>query len=462
MKSPPPLFHLSITVLVTLIALPSCSIVSGAAPGVTTQSGVPKLDLIREEQRFALKYNLQNTQGVFSIFRADSPEQLRWLSQPILTAPIPALRKDGTLLGIELAERKGFFVTREYPEVRLEDLEEPGPAEQEPEPSVLGYIASQGVPDTLVSGQQFSCSFLLVGSTGLPLAIDGRARMVLLDATDKAATFPYFINPALLTFTNGMVHTSLTVSSTQRLSGCTLALAADGSPSGMSVASQNIPLVGKSAFSPQLAISEVLGKIPIQITPQKCKPDLDWTDPRLAEAWENIRRSAGTAVPVWSYPLLGGRRPVSGNFGEWYRKGGRIHAGLDFADVAGTKVIAAERGLVTSVQPAGKDSYIVIDHGYGSWTLYQHVYASGPQCKVQQGCSVIKGQEITETLDYGPPGEAGDHLHFGIRRARNVGENHIQFGGQPGRAVNPARDMNFGGQNLSDALNADMGSHVVS
>jgi len=95
------------------------------------------------------------------------------------------------------------------------------------------------------------------------------------------------------------------------------------------------------------------------------------------------------------------------------------HRGLDFAAPSGTPVYAADGGTVTTVgYNSARGNYIIVNHGNGLQTLYQHLSAS----YVSAGTSVSRGQNIGAVGSTGI--SSGAHLHF---------EVHVN-----GTPVNPA------------------------
>jgi murein DD-endopeptidase MepM/ murein hydrolase activator NlpD len=111
----------------------------------------------------------------------------------------------------------------------------------------------------------------------------------------------------------------------------------------------------------------------------------------------------------------GGRFPwpcegrITSGFGmRW----GRMHKGVDIANLSGTPIYSVADGVVTvaKTDPGGFGFYIVIDHGRGISTLYAHMYPS--TVKVQVGQQVKKGQLIAEIGSNGH--STGSHLHFEV------------------------------------------------
>ena len=85
------------------------------------------------------------------------------------------------------------------------------------------------------------------------------------------------------------------------------------------------------------------------------------------------------------------------------------HKGIDIGAAMGESVIAAATGKETTVAYSGAQGYyIVVDHGNGYETLYQHLSRQD----VRTGEMVMAGQQI------GAVGETGismaPHLHFEV------------------------------------------------
>ena len=85
------------------------------------------------------------------------------------------------------------------------------------------------------------------------------------------------------------------------------------------------------------------------------------------------------------------------------------HMGIDFASVAAAPIIASNAGRVVLASENGIYGLnIVIDHGFGLYSLYGHCSST----RVKEGDMVAAGDQIGVT---GTSGLAlGDHLHFGI------------------------------------------------
>jgi Peptidase family M23 len=117
---------------------------------------------------------------------------------------------------------------------------------------------------------------------------------------------------------------------------------------------------------------------------------------------------------------------TGGNFGRRRVLNGQPrspHAGVDFPAVAGTMVFAAQSGRVVLAEELYySGNTVVIDHGYGIYTLYAHL----SEIEVQAGEAVAASAEIGKV---GATGRVtGPHLHWGltIGRARVNGMGIVQ------------------------------------
>ncbi|MCX6819931.1 MAG: peptidoglycan DD-metalloendopeptidase family protein [Candidatus Adlerbacteria bacterium] len=123
-------------------------------------------------------------------------------------------------------------------------------------------------------------------------------------------------------------------------------------------------------------------------------------------------------------PYLGGSGPSLGSYFTWPVAGGIITQGLhgwngvDIGAAKGTAIYAAAGGTVIVAQAGGGwnggyGSYVVVQHGNGTQTLYAHM----SKVLVSAGDSVDQGDTLGKV---GATGEAtGPHLHFEVRGAEN-------------------------------------------
>ena len=152
---------------------------------------------------------------------------------------------------------------------------------------------------------------------------------------------------------------------------------------------------------------------------------------RAAEDQKKMRAIYDTLTPqqLWSgkfrLPLKG--VTTGGNFGRRRVLNGQPrspHAGVDFPAMAGTPVYASQSGNVVLAEElyyAGNT--VVIDHGYGIYTMYAHLSA----IDAHVGDKVEAGTEIGKV---GATGRVtGPHLHWGVtvQHARVNGLNIVQL-----------------------------------
>lgn len=122
-------------------------------------------------------------------------------------------------------------------------------------------------------------------------------------------------------------------------------------------------------------------------------------------------------------PLRGAGGPHMDSYYNWPVQGGVLTQGLhgyDAVDIGapvGTPILASAGGVVIVARNTGWNggygSYVVIQHGNGTQTLYAHASA----VLVSTGDIVTMGQRIALV---GQSGKAtGPHLHFEVRGAAN-------------------------------------------
>lgn len=103
---------------------------------------------------------------------------------------------------------------------------------------------------------------------------------------------------------------------------------------------------------------------------------------------------------------------ISSEFGGRSSPGGigsTNHKGRDYAAASGSPIYAAASGTVTTVgYNSARGNYLVINHGDGLATLYQHCSA----IYVAQGQSVSQGENIAAVGSTGA--STGPHLHFEV------------------------------------------------
>jgi murein DD-endopeptidase MepM/ murein hydrolase activator NlpD len=103
---------------------------------------------------------------------------------------------------------------------------------------------------------------------------------------------------------------------------------------------------------------------------------------------------------------------TGGNFGRRRILNGEPrspHGGVDFPAAAGTAVFASQSGKIVLAEGLYySGNTVVIDHGYGIYTMYAHL----SKIEVQAGQMVKAGEELGKV---GATGRVtGPHLHWGL------------------------------------------------
>jgi hypothetical protein len=167
----------------------------------------------------------------------------------------------------------------------------------------------------------------------------------------------------------------------------------------------------------------------LTVEKQFVQPDPE-QEKRAAEDQKKMRAIYDTVTPkrLWDgafrWPLK--NVTVGGNFGRRRVLNGEArspHAGVDFPAAAGTTVFASQSGKVVLAEELFySGNTVVIDHGYGIYTLYAHLSEMG----VHAGDAVKATEEIGKV---GATGRVtGPHLHWGltIEHARVNAMNIVQ------------------------------------
>jgi hypothetical protein len=166
----------------------------------------------------------------------------------------------------------------------------------------------------------------------------------------------------------------------------------------------------------------------LTVEKQFVQPDPE-QEKRAIEEQKKMRAIYDTVTPerLWDGKFRMPLKDVTtgGNFGRRRVLNGEArspHAGVDFPAAAGTAVFASQSGKVMLAEGlfyAGNT--VVIDHGYGIYTLYAHL----SEIEVHAGASVKAGEEVGKV---GATGRVtGPHLHWGltIEHARVNGLNMV-------------------------------------
>jgi murein DD-endopeptidase MepM/ murein hydrolase activator NlpD len=178
------------------------------------------------------------------------------------------------------------------------------------------------------------------------------------------------------------------------------------------------PGKGGSPESCTVTITVRAGKFPterLKVEKQFVTPDPE-QEKRAAEDQKKMRAIYDTVTPerLWKGKFRLPLKDVTsgGNFGRRRILNGEArspHAGVDFPAPAGTAVFASQSGKVVVAEGLYySGNTVVIDHGYGIYTMYAHLSKIG----VQAGEPVEAGAEIGKV---GATGRVtGPHLHWGL------------------------------------------------
>jgi murein DD-endopeptidase MepM/ murein hydrolase activator NlpD len=160
------------------------------------------------------------------------------------------------------------------------------------------------------------------------------------------------------------------------------------------------------------------GKFPTErltVEKQFVQPDPE-QEKRVAEEQKKTKAIYDTVTPekLWDgkfrIPLDG--VTTGGNFGRRRVLNGEArspHGGVDLPAMTGTPVFAAQAGKVVLAEPLYySGNTVVIDHGYGIYTMYAHL----SEIEVKAGQPVKLSDEIGKV---GATGRVtGPHLHWGL------------------------------------------------
>lgn len=178
------------------------------------------------------------------------------------------------------------------------------------------------------------------------------------------------------------------------------------------------PGQGGNSESCSVMITVGTGKFPterLKVEQQFVHPDPE-QEKRAAEDQKKMRAVYDTMTPerLWEGKF---RLPlkdvtVGGNFGRRRILNGEArapHAGVDFPAATGTAVYASQSGKVALAENLYySGNTVVIDHGYGIFTMYCHL----SKIDVQAGDAVKAGAEVGKV---GATGRVtGPHLHWGL------------------------------------------------
>jgi murein DD-endopeptidase MepM/ murein hydrolase activator NlpD len=172
------------------------------------------------------------------------------------------------------------------------------------------------------------------------------------------------------------------------------------------------------AVSCSKSVTVRTGKFPteqLKVEKQFVEPDPE-QQKRAEEDSKKMKAIYDTVTPerMWDGAFRLPLKDVTtgGNFGRRRILNGQArspHAGVDFPAMKGTPVFASQRGKVVLAEELYySGNTIVIDHGYGIYTLYAHL----SEVDVKPGETVESSAEIGKV---GATGRVtGPHLHWGL------------------------------------------------
>lgn len=178
------------------------------------------------------------------------------------------------------------------------------------------------------------------------------------------------------------------------------------------------PGAGGDAEVCSVTITVRAGKFPterLKVDPQFVQPNPE-QEKQAEEDQKKMRAIYDTVTPerLWQGKFRLPLKNVTsgGNFGRRRILNGEPrspHAGVDFPAAAGTAVFASQSGRVVLAEGLYySGNTVVVDHGYGIYTMYAHLSRIG----VQAGQMVKMGEELGKV---GATGRVtGPHLHWGL------------------------------------------------
>ncbi len=149
-----------------------------------------------------------------------------------------------------------------------------------------------------------------------------------------------------------------------------------------------------------------------QATLEKRSADAQETKAELTQSKEKVEVYQASLAETRQAPVAKGSYRLTARFGQTggYWSSG-VHTGLDFAGSSGTPILAAASGTVVSTGYEGAyGNQIIIDHGNGYQTTYNHLSGIG----VSAGDKVSTGDGIGRLGSTG--NSTGAHLHFEVTK----------------------------------------------
>lgn len=171
----------------------------------------------------------------------------------------------------------------------------------------------------------------------------------------------------------------------------TLSEAGDGENGLYQIVTQQIYVNGKVSSSTEISRTEI--KAPVSA--------------KVLIGTKTYAPSGKFLFPLQSYSY------VSSRFGwRWLRGVRNFHRGYDIAAAYGTRIYAADDGVIKEFgyEKKGLGWFVRIDHGNGVESIYGH--ASSLSKKLKKGMKVSRGDVIAYVGSTG--NSTGNHLHFAL------------------------------------------------
>ena len=370
----------------------------------------PQLRLDRRTNALELTVSSLSSTGALFIYQATNLQTL--VDSPSLVFETNNASTNDVAVRVTPAAgfgQQAFFSAAHWPGLSTDAFGDPENYPDEPSPEAV--LVTAGVPEPLVSGQQFTVDFFIIDPAGQLLNLTQAVSVRVLRESDGAFHPNAQVSPSGGQLDGGHLRLTITVTASTSLEGYTLGLG----PGGVTLL--NLTSFLKTAFTISTNISVT-------------------TSNDLYLALE-ARRTANTDPnPVWGYPLSGTNYPVVGTFGEWRGDGNtRVHKGLDLAALT-ARVYPSRSGTVSFVGLVSQNKpclghCVVIDHGGGWFSLYLHLATNTIGVKVGQ--AVVRGQTTLAT-NLLSGGCIGTHLHFEIQRTNNASQWNVR---NPGSGQDP-------------------------
>lgn len=145
---------------------------------------------------------------------------------------------------------------------------------------------------------------------------------------------------------------------------------------------------------------------------KKAEDEIEAQEKAVGEEIKRLQMERDYVGGEMTWPAPGYYR-VTSKFGQRFHpvlKRWKLHTGMDLGVPSGSKIVAANEGVVLIAKyNVAYGNYIVIDHGGGITTLYAH----NKKLLVSPGQTVKRGQVISYSGSTGY--STGPHLHFEVR-----------------------------------------------